>query len=96
MDDPNAPSDSINVPPVAHDISRESDGTNGSTSKQGIVTEVRPRYRAVTSINGEAPTSELIVTSLPTMQPQVFQDHGSKEHPHQVTTLLYCFSGTQP
>ncbi|GFZ11392.1 hypothetical protein Acr_22g0007900 [Actinidia rufa] len=84
MDDPNAQSDSINVPPVAHDISRESDGTNGSTSKQGIVTEVRLRYRAVTSINGEAPTSELIVTSLPTMQPQVFQDHGSKEHPHQL------------
>ncbi|XP_057471915.1 uncharacterized protein LOC130760553 isoform X2 [Actinidia eriantha] len=83
MDDPNGPSDSM-VPPVAHDISRESDGTNGSTSKQGIVTEVKQRYRAVTSINGEAPTSELIVTSLPTMQPQVFQDHGSKEYPHQL------------
>ena len=56
MDDPNGPSDSINAHPVAHDISRESDGINASTSKQGIVTEVRPRDRAISSINGEAPT----------------------------------------
>lgn len=81
-------SDSLTVPPAAHGISRGSDGTNASALEETVI-EAGQRVRAVIPITREAPTSELIGTSLPTMQPQIFPDQGSEEHPHQAQVSIH-------
>ncbi|CAL5387887.1 unnamed protein product [Camellia sinensis] len=83
-------SDSLTVPPAAHGISRGSDGTNASALEETVI-EAGQRVRAVIPITREAPTSELIGTSLPTMQPQIFPDQGSEEHPHQKLWLKAAY-----
>ncbi|KAI8012955.1 Helicase protein MOM1 [Camellia lanceoleosa] len=81
-------SDSLTVPPAAHGISRGSDGTNASALEETVI-EAGQRFRAVIPITREAPTLELIGTSLPTMQPQIFPDQGSEEHPHQAQVSIH-------